>query len=144
MDRLVPVKLVRLAEMIERRASRTFETRFGVKNTELRILVILAHADHAVAVSELSRRTRVDKAWISRTVMGLVARGLVERLADPAYPRAPLVALTAKGVDLARQISPVASAHETELLDGLDRGEVERVIDAMLASAERALAGPRV
>ncbi len=54
------------------------------------------------------------------------------------------MALTAKGVDLARQISPVASAHETELLDGLDRGEVERVIDAMLASAERALAGPRV
>ena len=42
MDGLVTVRVVQLAEIIARGASRVFEQRFGVKNTELRILVQLS------------------------------------------------------------------------------------------------------
>ncbi len=54
MHGFVTVRVVQLAEIIARGASQVFEQQFGVKNTELRILVQLAgelndtHGDEAV------------------------------------------------------------------------------------------------
>ena len=78
MDGYITVRAVQLAEIISRGASQVFETRFGVKNTELRILVHLG--GQALAVNELARRTHVDKAWISRSLRGLEARGRRRRV----------------------------------------------------------------
>ena len=140
LDALVQVKLVRLAELISRRASQTFEARFGVKNTELRILVILARADRPLAVSELARRARIDKAWISRSLAGLCARNLVERVAEPSHPRAPSLRLTDEGIALSCAIAPIAEQHQVELIAGLSHADVDRLVDALLVNAEAGLA----
>jgi len=139
LDALVQVRLVRLAELISRRASQTFEARFGVKNTELRILVILARAPKPLAVSELARRTRIDKAWISRSLAGLCARNLVERVAEPSHPRAPSLRLTEEGLALSRAIAPIAEQHQADLIAGLSHDAVDRMIDALLVNAEAGL-----
>jgi DNA-binding MarR family transcriptional regulator len=142
MDGFITVRVVQLAELISRGASEVFETRFGVKNTELRILVHLGRGP--LAVNELARRTRVDKAWISRSLRGLEDRGLVARTPHPSDSRASLVSLTEDGEDLVRRIAPVAAARNQRLLAGLDEGEVARMFDALRLRAEDILMNPDV
>ena len=141
MDGFVTVRIVQLAEIIARGASQVFETRFGVKNTELRILVQLG-GKQGLAVNELARRTRIDKGWISRSLRGLERRGLIERTSHPTDSRASLVSLTARGDELVRGFAPVAQARNQRLLAGLDEAEVFALLDALFARAEDILLNP--
>lgn len=141
LDGLVTVRLVQLAEIISRGASQVFERRFGVKNTELRILVQLAGRD-LLAVNEIARRTMVDKAWISRSLRGLEKRGLVQRAPHPTDSRAALVSLTGDGRALVDSFAPVAAARNRRLLAGLDPEGVFEVLDGLLLRARDILANP--
>lgn len=140
MDGFITVRIVQLAELISRGASQVFETRFGVKNTELRILVHLGRG--ALPVNELARRTRVDKGWISRSLLGLQKRGLVARTPHPTDSRASLVRLTEEGETLVRSFAPVAAARNRRLLAGLDEQEVQQIFDALTLRAEDILLNP--
>lgn len=136
--RLVPVRLIRLAELISRLATVTFVHRFGVKNTHLRILVMLG-AHQPISVNELSRRTHIDKAWISRSLRGLVRRKLVTKAAHPADRRASLITLTKAGEALLQEIAPVALKHERQLLQELPSRDVERLLGILSRRAEEML-----
>ena len=140
MDGYITVKAVQLAEIISRGASQVFETRFGVKNTELRILVHLGR--QALAVNELARRTHVDKGWISRSLKGLEERSLVVRTPHPSDARASLVRLTDEGEALVQSFAPVAAARNRRLLAGLDEDDVYQLFDALILSAEDILMNP--
>ena len=141
MDDLATVRIVLLADIIARGASEAFEARFGVKNTELRILVQL-DGPRPLPVNEIARRTRVDKAWISRTIRALERRGLVERAHHPTDTRASLVSLTGKGRELIEALAPVARARNERLLEGLEPAEVGRLLDALLLRADDLLRNP--
>lgn len=136
--RLVSVRLVRLAELILRIGTLTFKDRFGVKNTDLRILVMLG-AHQPISVNEVSRRTHIDKAWISRSLRGLLRRKLVTKTAHPTDSRASLLSLTKAGEALLREIAPVAVAYQRELLRGLPSRDVERVLGILSERAEEML-----
>ncbi len=140
MDGFVTVRIVQLAEMISRGASRVFEARFGVKNTELRILTQLG--GEPLPVNELARRTHVDKAWISRSIRPLEQRGLVMRMPHPTDNRASLVALTEDGLELVRRFAPVARARNRRLISGLDEAKVQAMLDALMVRAEDILTNP--
>ncbi len=141
MDGFVTVRIVQLAEIIARGASQVFEQRFGVKNTELRILIQLG-GKQPLAVNELARRTRVDKGWISRSLRGLEKRGLVQRMDHPTDSRASQVSLTPKGDQLIRDFAPVAAARNQRLLASLEEGEVHRILEGLFSNAERLLLHP--
>jgi len=136
--RLVSVRLVRLAELIARIATLTFEDRFGVKNTDLRILVMLG-AYQPISVNEVSRRTHIDKAWISRSLRALLRRRLVRKIAHPSDSRASLVSLTKAGETLLRDIAPVALRHQRQLLHGLRSRDVEQILGILSDRAEEML-----
>lgn len=136
--RLVSVRLVRLAELIARIATLTFEDRFGVKNTDLRILVMLG-AHQPISVNEVSRRTHIDKAWISRSLRGLLRRRLVKKTAHPRDSRASLISLTKAGEALLRDIAPVALRHQRQLLRGLPSRDVEQILCILSERAEEML-----
>jgi len=136
--RLVSVRLVRIAELISRMATLTFEDRFGVKNTDLRILVMLG-AYQPISVNEVSRRTHIDKAWISRSLRGLLRRKLVTKTAHPTDSRASLVSLTNAGEALLEEIAPVALMHQRQLLQGLRSRDVERLLTILSERAEEML-----
>ena len=133
--RLVSVRIVRLSELILLIGTRTFKERFGVKPTDLRILVMLG-AYQPISVNEVSRRTHIDKAWISRSVRGLMRRKLIARTAHPSDSRASLLSLTRKGEALLREIAPVAQEYQRQLLQGQRTRDVERVLDLLSARAE--------
>ncbi len=133
--RLVSVRVVRLAEMILRIGALTFKDRFGVRPTDLRILVMLG-AYQPISVNEVSRRTHIDKAWISRSLRGLLHRKLITKTAHPVDSRASSLSLTRKGEGLLRQIAPVAQEYQRQLLKGQRTRDVERVLDLLAAGAE--------
>jgi DNA-binding MarR family transcriptional regulator len=133
--RLVSVRIVRLSELILRIGTQRFKDRFGVKPTDLRILVMLG-AYQPISVNEVSRRTHIDKAWISRSLRALLRRKLITRTAHPSDSRASLLSLTKKGEALLRQIAPLAQEYQRQLLQGQRARDVERVLDLLSARAE--------
>ncbi|HEX4001517.1 MAG TPA: MarR family winged helix-turn-helix transcriptional regulator [Candidatus Acidoferrales bacterium] len=133
--RLVSVRIVRLSELILRIGVLTFKDRFGVKPTDLRILVMLG-AYQPISVNEVSRRTHIDKAWISRSLRGLLGRKLIKRTPHPSDSRASLLSLTKKGEALLREIAPVAEDYQRQLLQGQRSRDVERMLDLLSARAE--------
>jgi DNA-binding MarR family transcriptional regulator len=133
--RLVSVRIVRVADLILRIGKITFGGRFGLKPTDLRILIILG-AHQPISVNEVSRRTHIDKAWISRSLRSLLRRKLIKRTPHPADSRASALSLTRKGEALLREIAPVAQEYQRQLLQGQRRRDVERVLDLLAARAE--------
>lgn len=132
--RLVAVRVVRVADLILRIGTLTWD-RFGLKNTDLRILAMLG-AYQPISVNEISRKTHIDKAWISRSSRGLLRRKLITKSAHPADSRAWSLALTKKGEALLRKIAPVAQEYQRQLLQGQRSRDVERVLDSLAARAE--------
>lgn len=133
--RLVSVRIVRLSELILRIGTLTFKDRYGVKPTDLRILVMLG-AYQPISVNEVSRRTHIDKAWISRSLRGLLRRKLIKRTAHPSDSRASSLSLTKQGEALLREIAPVADQLQRELLQGQRTRDVERVLELLSMRAE--------
>lgn len=133
--RLVSVRIVRLSELILRIGILAFKDRFGVKPTDLRILVMLG-AYQPISVNEVSRRTHIDKAWISRSLRGLMRRKFIKRAAHPSDSRASLLSLSMRGEALLREIAPVAEKYQRQLLQGQRSRDVGRVLDLLSARAE--------
>jgi len=138
LEDLLGVRIVQLAEIVSRSASLAYETRFGVKNTELRILLRLGQ-EQQLSVNTLSRRTRVDKGWISRSLDSMEKRGLIARTPHASDSRVFLVSLTECGAKLLEALTPVARERDRKMLAGLDEGEVARILDALRERADALL-----
>lgn len=131
----VGVRLVRLAEVFARLAKLGVEEPWGLRNTDLRILNTLDGAG-SVPISEIARRTHVDKAWISRSVRELVEKGFVDRSEDPADSRVSLAILTDAGRDLLDRIRPSVIAAERDVLQGIDERVFKQGLSRLLTNAE--------
>jgi len=134
----VGVRMIRLAEVFARLAKIGVEQPWNLRNTDLRILNVLDGAD-SVAISEIARRTHVDKAWISRSVRKLEKKGLVEKQLDPKDSRVSLAVLTAKGRALLEEIRPHVTAAEGRVLNGIKTPGFKRDLDRLLENAEAIL-----
>lgn len=117
---------------------------FELSLTEWRVCAALRHTPHQ-RLSDLAVRTSSDASTLSRTVDGLLQRGLLvrERCADDA--RAVALALTPEGNALTERVIPLARLYERVALAGIDSEHVEllrRLLDriydnmATLARAE--------
>jgi DNA-binding MarR family transcriptional regulator len=134
----VGVRIVRLAHVFTRLAKIAVEEPWGLRNTDLRILNILDGVE-SVPIGEIAGRTHVDKAWISRSVQQLVAKGLVERRVDSEDSRVSLAALTVQGRALLDQIRPFVLSSEGRVLDGINGRSLKRDLDRLLNNAEAML-----
>lgn len=134
----VGVRIMRLSEVFSRLSKQLVEERWGLRATELRVLNYLDGKD-SVPLNELARRIHVDKAWISRTVRQMEARGLVARRTDPDDARISSVALTDRGRGLYEEIREPARTGERQLLKGIDEQAFKSQLDRLLANAEAIL-----
>lgn len=135
----IAVRIVRISEALTRTSTRTIEGRWGLKNTDLRLLNTL-DGEEAVAVSEIARRVHIDKAWVSRSLRELETRGLVERRPDPADTRQTLISLSPRGREMLEQVRPQALRSELRLLNGIDARLLKDMLDRLEANATAALA----
>jgi DNA-binding MarR family transcriptional regulator len=135
----VGIRIVRLAEVFARLARIAVEAPTGLRHTDLRILNLLDGTE-GISIVEIARRTYVDKAWISRSVQHLIARGLVEKRVSPQDSRLTLAALTAAGRALLDDIRPAVASGEQRVLEGIDEAVFKQGLDRLLHNAEQMLA----
>lgn len=134
----MPVRIMRIADVISRLATRGFRSQFNLRNTDFRILNLLDHAP-GMAVNEIARRTHVDKAWISRSLRHLSEKGLVSRGSDKKDSRITVIRLTKNGQSLLEEIRPLAAASEERMLEGIETRAFKQGLERLMKNVEAML-----
>lgn len=114
--------LMRLAQAIQGEISSTYATAHGLSVSEWRMLAHL-NAQSATQLRDLCRELAMDKAYASRLLRSLDARGLIEVHTDPDHGRRLILEITATGRALAARILPEARAAQERLLQVLEPQE---------------------
>jgi DNA-binding MarR family transcriptional regulator len=134
-DRIV-ARTCRLADAMLRISSHHIRERWNIRNTDLRLLSTL-DGEEPLSVLEISRRTLLDQAWVSRSLRALEAARLVQRRGDPRDSRLTLVRLTARGREILEESRPYAEWSERVLLEGVDEKTLKRLLDRLEANTQR-------
>jgi DNA-binding MarR family transcriptional regulator len=111
---------------------------WDVTPSQARALAVLRR-DGALRLGELAEHLRIVPRSATEVVDALAGRGLVERQPDPADRRATLVALTARGAEVAAAIRAARTSGASSLFARLpdpDRAELARILAALRAAAE--------
>jgi len=127
-------RILSIADSLLKAASKFYGQRFGINNSELRVLIILLE-EQPLTIGELSRRGQIDKAWVSRSIASLLERGLVTRKAHPTDNRMLLISLTPSGIELTKSIDPIARDRHLQLVSGLSPKETLKIIDILEKNA---------
>eukprot|EP01034_Spumella_vulgaris_P027967 gene27967-34757_t len=97
--------------------TRICENEYGITREEWQFLAMLAELN-AMSPSDLAARTTVDRSQASKTLRGLMSKGLVERQRVPGDGRRALVLLSQAGSNLFAQLFPrVVQVHHEVLQD---------------------------
>jgi DNA-binding MarR family transcriptional regulator len=114
---------------------------WDVTPSQFRAVATLARHGR-MRLSTLAEHLRIAPRSATEVVDDLQERGLAERAPDPGDRRATLVALTAKGVALAREVQATRLARSEDLFAGLDerdRADLGRILRTLRsAGSERA------
>ncbi|UUX94972.1 MarR family winged helix-turn-helix transcriptional regulator [Aquabacterium sp. J223] len=137
LDDHVPTLASILASRLRRVASRYYLRHFGVGIVEWRIVMCLG-VQPGLSAIEICRRTDLDKAAVSRTLIELEGRGWTESTPLNEGGRQKQIWLTAEGRSLyARLGVAIAQRHET-LLSTLSPEETRTLVDLMRRLIARA------
>jgi DNA-binding MarR family transcriptional regulator len=126
----ITYRLIVLTNSLGRSAGRAFSTTVGLTVPEWRILSVVG-ARGSISLAELTRILAVDKGWVSRTVVALERRELVERLPDPRNERSFFLRLTKDGVAMHTAGSRVSLDRQRRLEAALGPEEAARFYAAL-------------
>lgn len=119
--------------------TRICENEYGITREEWQFAAMLAELG-GMSPSDLAARTTVDRSQTSKTLRGLMAKGLVERQPVPGDGRKARVLLTESGMQLYRQIFPRVVQVHNEVMQDFNTDEREALARAMHILRARALA----
>jgi len=129
LERAIPYLLARAGTRMGQSFSRELK-QFNLSLTEWRICVALHHQPHQ-RLSDLALHTSTEPSTLSRTVDGLLQRGVVVRDRSDEDARALALALTEAGRDLTLRIIPLAQLYERVSLSGLSFAQAESLRDML-------------
>lgn len=121
-------RMLRRAKLSERACA---EAGIVLDRIGLQILGHVRKADQPPSVKELAEAMQVEGPHATRQVQRLVARGLLEKNADPGDRRVARLALTAEGVELIDRYHAVIKGWMRDAVDGWpaeDKQQVCRLI----------------
>lgn len=131
LDDLLNYRLLKLYSLSGAPVIRLLEGRYGIARREWRLIALLA-ARGRLSPSALADEAALDRPRTSRAIGTLVAKGLVERVAQPGDHRRAQVALSDSGRALFDEVFPQVAAINVRVVAALDAGT--------LAALDRALA----
>jgi DNA-binding MarR family transcriptional regulator len=131
----LPYRLSVAANAVSRLIARAYESQFGLRNAQWRLLAVLAD-EGPLTQRMLCDRTIMDKVSVMRAAQGLLRRGLVKRRPNAEDGRSHRLSMTAAGWRLYDRIAPLALAYEAQLLAGIGRGDIVR-FERLLRRLER-------
>lgn len=134
LERFLPYRLSVLMLRISNAIARSYERRFRLSVPEWRVMAVLGRFG-PLSANGVAEKTQMDKVRVSRAVARLLAAGRVSRRTDRIDRRRSILALTAAGEAIHREIVPHAERVESHLLTGLDEAE-RAALDRLLAKLE--------
>jgi DNA-binding MarR family transcriptional regulator len=130
LDDLLNYRLMRLFAVSGAPVVRLCEGRYGIARREWRIVALLA-AHGPMSPSALAERGDLDRARTSRAIGTLVAKALVQRVAQPGDARRAVVALTESGQALYAELFPQVVEINRRVLGALDAPLLEALDEAL-------------
>lgn len=134
---VLSLRMLQLAEDLQRAYARHLLGRFGISAGRLSVLMLIERSNpERPRPADLARRVGVSRPTMTRLLDGLARDGLVARRADSDDGRARRIELTAAGRRLLREVAP-AHARRLVALTGLlsveDRQHLDRLIERVRA-----------
>jgi len=130
LEHFLPYRLSVLANHVSRGFGRLYEERFDLKLPEWRVMAVLGRRS-GITAREVAELTAMDKVAISRAVARLIEMGRVVAEADSTDGRRQKLSLSEVGLDIYRQIIPMAKRIETALVAGIEASDLA-VLDKLL------------
>ena len=144
--RFVPFRLNRLAAEVSAALSGEYQERYGLDIPEWRVLATLGFRAEPCSAQYISHCTRTHKSTISRAVIGLMQRQLVERVENEEDRREFSLRMTRKGRVLYEELIPRLLSKERDILScltaderasfALALGKIEKSLDLVTTSKE--------
>jgi DNA-binding MarR family transcriptional regulator len=138
----ITARLARLYALLGPRLEEVF-ARFGARGTDFAVLATLVRLeDSGVSQRRLGSELGLSPGTVSIRIDRLVARGLVERHADPDDGRGAVISITPGGRELFEACAPEHLTNARELLSGLaedERDELGRLLGKLLYTLEEPL-----
>ncbi|MCG7522590.1 MarR family winged helix-turn-helix transcriptional regulator [Ruegeria sp. Ofav3-42] len=129
LDGFLPYRLTVLAAHLSAEMAQQYKKKFGISNSEWRVLVNVGYAENP-SVRDIEKRVSLEKSKVSRAAARLEVRGLITKVVDPDDRRLVNLTLTEKGTDLLSQLVPIAMSFQSSLEAKL--GEAEEALIAAL------------
>jgi len=121
-------RLMVLANFLRRGAILRYQRLAGLSLVEAGLIAALGRHP-PMTVARLAASGGVDKGQISRALSGLVRRKLVAKVVNVRDSREVLVSLTKAGLAAHDRIVEAAAERQHHLLDGMQAGHAQRLID---------------
>lgn len=129
----LPYRLLLLARMIDRQASRQLQTEFNISLAEWRVLAFVGVSGPSTAAT-IGAQARIDRAEISRAVAALEKKGLTVREPHPTHRRKLIIRPTERGTALYEAVRQDRQLFFQSILATIppeDADVVERSLTAM-------------
>ncbi|MFT8246805.1 MarR family winged helix-turn-helix transcriptional regulator [Roseomonas sp. BN140053] len=131
----LPYRFSVVAEAISRLFASRYERSFGLTIPEWRVMAVLGEAAPR-STQQVIEQTGMDRVRVSRAVIRLADKGLIERRPQPGDNRAQLLQLSRRGQATYRQIVPLAHTLQAALATALSPAE-QRQLDTILLKLGR-------
>jgi DNA-binding MarR family transcriptional regulator len=133
LEKFLPYRFDRLAKHISVSLAGVYRRRFNVTVPQWRILALLHETPH-MSAKDIARQGNLDKVMVSRALVGLEERGLLERYISAEDARVNELCLTSTGTRLFESIAPLALDWEADFLKVLtpqERGALEQILSKL-------------
>jgi DNA-binding MarR family transcriptional regulator len=137
--KFVPFRLNRLAAEVSMALSSEYQERYGLDIPEWRVLATLGFRNEACTAQYISHCTRTHKSTISRAVMSLMQRHLVERVENADDRREFSLRMTDRGKALYEELIPRLLRKEQGIMSCLsaqERKDFARLLGKMEESLD--------
>ena len=133
LDRFLPYRLSVLSNRVSQDIAQLYQERFDLNITEWRVIAVLGRYPN-ISANEVADRTAMDKVAVSRAVSSLLKSKRIKRKMDREDKRRSVLSLSAKGLVIFDEVTPLAKAYEQRLLSALPIGQREallRILDLL-------------
>ena len=136
LDDLFLYHLARLMNSAGSMVVRLCEGGYGITRREWRMIGLLADKE-PMQPSQLAELAQLDRTRTSRTISGLIGKGLLRKQSMAGDARQALVQLSGSGLELHSQLFPQVQAINQELLSDISDDELQILSEVFARIAAR-------
>ena len=133
----LPYEFSLVANRVSSTLERMYKERYGLSVVGWRVLAILNN-ESPLSAKQVTERTAMNAVNVSRAVAHLAGLGMVKRSTNAQDYRQVMLSPSKKGQAAYQQVLPLAVAIEQELLQGMNKADVERLRETVVALARSA------